>query len=194
MHSQILSHGCHCNINASFGMRRRNEIQRVLKDYTKKYLGLPERAVHLEAFAGTTAGTDLVAPTRVTADISFIVGVDMLWIDVSVVDPGCDHYIQRYRSNEVPDAAAKAMETLKRSHYSPVKDLLPLPLPLPPAPASIISFVLETSGRLGPSALGFIQRISDTHTYLKSQCAVSSGRMLEATRERMRANPHKWLT
>ena len=121
---------------------------------------------------------------------SFIVGVDMLWIDVSVVDPGCDHYIQRYRSNEVPDAAAKAMETSKRSHYSAVKDSLPLPF----LPASIISFVLETSGRLGPSALGFIQRINGADTYLKSQCAVYFGRMLEATRERMRANPHKWLT
>ena len=71
-------HGCHCNINASFRMRRRNEIQRVLKDYTKKYLGLPEQAVHLEAFAGTTAGTDLVAPKRLTADILFIVGAEKL--------------------------------------------------------------------------------------------------------------------
>ena len=75
-----------------------------------------------------------------------------LWIDVSVVDPGCHHYIERYRSNEVPDAAAKAMETTKRNHYSAVKDPLPLP------PASIIPFVLETSGRLGPSALADQQR------------------------------------
>ena len=63
-----------------------------------------------------------------------------------------------------------------------------------------IPFVLETSGRLGPSALGFIQRISGAHTYLRSQllkeitfiCAIYSGRMLEATREWMRVNPHKW--
>ena len=123
-----------------------------------------------------------------------IVGAETLWIDVSVVDPGCHHYIERYRSNEVPDAAAKAMETTKRNDYSTVKDPLPLP------PASIIPFVLETSGRLGPSALGFIQRISGAHTYLRSQffkeinfiCAIYSGRMLEATREWMRANPHKW--
>ena len=168
-------------------MRRHNEIQRVLKDYTKKYLGLPDHAICIEALAGTTAGTDLVAPKRVTADVSVNVGADTLWIDVAVVDPGCQHYIQRYRSNEVPDAAAKAMETSKRNHYSTVKDPLPLP------PASVIPFVLETSGRLGPAALGFIQRVSGTHTYLKSQlskeinfiCAIYSGRMI-------RTNPHKW--
>ena len=50
-------------------------------------------------------------------------------------------YIQRYHSIEVPDAAAKAIETSKRNHYGTVKDPLPLP------PASVIPFVLETSGR-----------------------------------------------
>ena len=109
----------------------------------------------------------------------------MLWIDVLVVDPGCHHYIEQYRSNEVPDAAAKAMETTKRNHYSAVKDPLPFPT------ASIIPFVLETSERLGPSALGLIQWISGAHTYLRSEffkeinfiCAIYSGRVLEETRE-----------
>ena len=110
-------------------------------------------------------------------------------------DRHTDTQTDRYTdTQEVPDAAAKAMETAKRNHYSAVKDPLQLP------PASIIPFVLETSGRLGPSALGFIQRISGAHTYLRSQffkeinfiCAIYSGRMLEATREWMRANPDKW--
>ena len=79
-------HGCHCNINKSFCMRRHNEIQRALRDYTKKCLGLSDRAVHLKAYAGTTTGTDLTAPKRVIADISVIVGAETLWIDVSVVD------------------------------------------------------------------------------------------------------------
>ena len=86
-------HRCHCNINASFRMRRHNEIQRALRDYTKKCLS--DQAVHLEAYAGTTTGTDLAAPKRVTADISVIVSAETLWIDVSVVDPGCHHYIER---------------------------------------------------------------------------------------------------
>ena len=165
-------HGCHCNINASFRLRRHNEIQRVLK---KKCLGLPEQAVHLEAFASTTA---LVAPKRET-----------LWIEVSVVDPRCHHYIQGYRSYEVPDAAAEAMETSKRSHHSAVRDPVPLP------PASVIPFVLETSERLRPSALGFIQRVSGAHTYLMFQLLKEitfiCGRMLETKFELMRANPHK---
>ena len=116
-------------------------------------------------------------------------------MDVSVVDPGSKNYIDQYRSNEVPDAAAKAMEISKRNHYGAVTDPFPLP------PGSVIPFVLETSGRLGPSALGFVQRISGTHTFLRTQllneinfiCAIYTGRMLEATREWMRANPHKWL-
>ena len=115
-------HGCHCHVKASFRMRRRNEIQRALKDDTKKCLDLLDQVVHLEAYAGTTAGTDLVAPKRVTADISVIVSAETLWIDVSVVDPGCHHYIQRYHSSDVPDAAAQAMETTKWNHNSAVKD------------------------------------------------------------------------
>ena len=114
-------YGCNCNIKASFRMRRHNEIQRVLRDYTKKCLGLSDQAVHLEAYAGTTTGTDLAAPMRVIADILVIVGAETLWIDVSLVDPGCHQYIEWYRSNEVPDAAAKAMETTMRNHYSAKK-------------------------------------------------------------------------
>ena len=102
----------------------------------------PDQVIYVEAYADTTADTDLVVNTE------------------------CHHYIQRYRPNEAPDAAAKAMETTKRDHYSAVKDPPPLPLPLPPA--SII-LMLETSGRLGSSAVGFVQRISGAHTYLRSQ-------------------------
>ena len=67
--------GYHSKINASFSLRRHNEIQRVLKDYTKKCPSLPEQAVQL-AFASTFAGMDLVATKRVAADISIIVGVE----------------------------------------------------------------------------------------------------------------------
>ena len=55
-------------------MRCHNEIQRALREYTKKCLSLSDQAVHLEAYAGTTTGTDLAAPKRVTVDISVIVG------------------------------------------------------------------------------------------------------------------------
>ena len=88
---------------------------------SKKCLSLSDRAVHLEAYAGITAVKDLVAPMRVIADILVIVGAETLWIDVSVVDLGCHQYIEWYRSIEVLDAAAKAMETTKRNHYSAKK-------------------------------------------------------------------------
>ena len=101
-----LFYGGHCDVNAMFPMRCHNEIQWALKDCARKCLSLPNQAVHLKAYAGTTAGTDLVTPKRVTDEISVIVGAETLWIDVSVMDPGCQHYIRRYRSNEVPDTAA----------------------------------------------------------------------------------------
>ena len=129
-------------LTTSNGTAPMKSLMQPLKDYTEKYLGLPDHVIRLEAFAGTTAGTDLVALKRVTADISLIVSAETLWIDVAVVDPGCQHYIQRYRSNEVPDAAAKAMETSKRNHYGTVKD----PLPFPPASlSSILSPPLSSS-------------------------------------------------
>ena len=75
-------------MDASFRMRRHNEIQWALRDYTKKRLGLSDLAVYLETYTSTTASTDLVAQKRVTADISLIVGAEMLWIDVTTTSNG----------------------------------------------------------------------------------------------------------
>ena len=55
----------------------------------------------------------------------------------------------------------------------------------------MIPFVVETSGRLGPSAFGLLQRICGTRTYLRSRfisnismiCAISLDKSLKATRE-----------
>ena len=59
---------------------------------------------------------------------------------------------------------------------------------------AVIPSVVEESGRLRPSALGFLQRVCGTRTYLKGRFisdismiyAVSLGKSLEATRERFR--------
>ena len=58
-----------------------------------------------------------------------------------------------------------------------------------PTPATIIPFVLEATGRLGPSALAFLNKICRTQIYHRSQFlndismlfAISAENMLEAT-------------
>ena len=80
------------------------------------------------------------------------------------------------------------MEAHKVAHYK--TDVMPHVLP----DGAVIPFVVEASGRLAPSALGFLQRLCGTHTYLRSRfitdismiCAISLGKSLEATRERFR--------
>ena len=61
-----------------------------------------------------------------------------------------------------------------------------------PTPATIIPFVLEATGRLGPSDLAFLNKIYPTHTCHSSKFlndismlfAISAGNMLEATQDR----------
>ena len=187
-------HGANCRMNAFYRTHRHNDIMTTLRDYTKRALGLGNEAIQMEAYAGLTEATDLSGPKRVTADISVVTGGEKLWVDVSIVDPGSSVYINRHHSHSTLDAASKAMESHKRLHYQAVRHPLPLP------PSSIIPFVLEASGRLGPAALGFVGRIGGSHTFLRSQflndisltSATYLGKMLQATREWMAANPKNW--
>ena len=86
------------------------------------------------------------------------------------------------------DGAASKYEREKRQHYSRVS----VPSPLPPR--SVIPFVLEATGRLGPSALLFLHTLCGTQTFLRSRflsdinliCARTAGRMLKITRDRFR--------
>ena len=119
------------------------------------------------------------------ADLTWTQPERRLIIDVAVVDPGADKYTKHPpSSHRNPDSAAQAEETRKRAHYARIVPA--------PTPATIIPFVLEATGRLGPSALAFLNKICRTHTYHRSQFfndismlfAISAGNMLEATRDR----------
>ena len=126
---------------------------------------------------------------EVFSDVTLVLGAETLIIDFAVVCPGGAHYLQYpKRSAITQDGAALHIEVFKRRHYATVAP------PHTPPPNSVIPFVLEASGRLGPSALGFLHRICPTQTYLRTRflhdvsfiCARTTGRILRTSRDRER--------
>ena len=120
-------------------------------------------------------------------------GVEKIIIDVSVVHPEGKMYIKNpILSHLNQDAAALAVENRKRLHYQKVS----VPAAIPGS--SVIPFVLESTGRLGPSAFSFLNSLCLTQTYRRSKfindcamlCARYCGFMLVNTRERFAATSY----
>lgn len=175
-------HGLSCRLNGHFATRRHHQITKTLAALLRRTQPAP---VAIEALAGVTA-----ADHDIIADIKWSLPEGNSYIDVAVVDPGADSYTTTpFFSHLNTDAAALFMERRKRTHYARI---VPAPNPL-----SIIPFVVEATGRLGPSALALIARLCRTHTHLKSQfltqlsmiCAITAGNMLEASRDRFLSYP-----
>jgi hypothetical protein len=127
----------------------------------------------------------------VRADIVWMQGPNKWIIDVSIVTPEAQKYINHpYLSHVHQDAAAKAGEARKRVHYSKVNQVNGEPGSLPEN--SIIPFVMESTGRLGPAAFSFLNKICGVQTYKRSSflkdcallCARYIGKMTVATRVR----------
>jgi hypothetical protein len=84
------------------------------------------------------------------------------------------------------DGAALRKEVFKCRHYATVAP------PHTHPPNSVIPFVLEASGRLGPSAFDFLHRICPTQTYLRTRflhdvsfiCARTASRILRTSHDR----------
>ena len=180
-------HGAHCHMNKGLRNRRHTDIRDRLATLLRHVYEPAPGALTLEPVMGRTALAR--GAKEVKADISLVRAAETLVIDVSIVDPGADQYLLTpYFSFREQDGAAKSMEAHKASHYRSV--VTPHLIP----EGSVIPFVVEASGRLGPSALGFLQRVCGTRTHLRSRfiadvsmiCAISLGKSLEATRERFR--------
>jgi hypothetical protein len=146
----------------------------------------PQAPIWKEKEVGET-GPIHGAIKAVRADIVVTLGARTFYIDVSTIDPGCETCLHHpINSATTQDASARSRETHKRKHYARV--ITPAPLPA----ESIIPFVIESSGRLGPSALSFLFTICGTQTFLRSKfisaistlCARYIGKTLKATRDR----------
>jgi hypothetical protein len=152
----------------------------------KLHPGIQQTHLTMECVVGQIL-TEGENPRNVRTDIKFVKGADTLCIDIAVVDPAAATYMQTPTSSHLyRDGAASKYEREKRQHYSRVS----VPSPLPPR--SVIPFILEATGRLGPSALLFLHTLCGTQTFLRSRflsdvnliCARTAGRMLKITRDR----------
>jgi hypothetical protein len=176
-------HGMSCANTKGYRTKRHNEIRDLLfKLVKKRHPAVTPQQLQVEANVGQYAGGE----RGVRADITWVHEAEKLIIDIMVIDPGCQTYVKppvlSFQSNE---RAAVWAENIKRNHYSKV--VIPAKLNA----HSVIPFVVEASGRLGPAALAFVNRVCGTQSFIKSTflreismiTARSTGRMLKATRD-----------
>jgi Reverse transcriptase (RNA-dependent DNA polymerase) len=90
----------------------------------------------------------------VRMDLVVKVGNKEYWIDVAVVDPGCNTYLDK-GSATLAGAAAKTREADKRNRLKQRKP----DFDMEGATPKFIPFVVEVSGKLGESAQQFIQTV-----------------------------------
>jgi hypothetical protein len=140
--------------------------------------------VQMEAEVGSRADG-----SSVTADVVVTVGAVRSVIDVLVMDMGAPEYMGGAAATNpvvTQDAAAVEGEKKKMRVYRGVVHPARIP------DADIIPFVLEATGRLGPKALSFLRGLTGGRTSMRTSfnrqvstiCAIYSGRMLKATRDR----------
>ena len=180
-------HALSCGLNKGLRNIRHDNIRNMLYQLIKKVSpGIQQSHLSMEFVVGqiTTADEN---PRNVRTDIKYIKGADTLYIDIAIVDPAAFKYRQSPTFSHVTrDGAASMYEREKRQHYSRVNTPTALPA------RSIIPFVIEASGRLGPSALLFLHTLCGTQTFLRSRflsdlnlmCARTAGKMLKVTRDR----------
>jgi hypothetical protein len=133
-------------------------------------------------------GPDRIAP--VIGDIVWLKGAEKIIVEVSVIVPEANSYMTRWNTYLTQDAASEHTETLKRVKYAKVNSINGVNATIPAD--SVVPFVLESSGRLGPAAFSFINRVFETQTYRRSHliteialiCAKINGKMLTASRDR----------
>ena len=139
-----------CRLNGATRTRRHHSVVQALAALIRHTQPGP---VIIETAVGNTA-----SGVSIRADLTWTQPEGRLIIDVAVVDPGADKYTKHPpSSHRNPDSAVQAEEAKKRAHYARIISA--------PTPATIIPFVLEATGRLGPSLrLGLHEQdLPDTH-------------------------------
>ena len=118
-------------------------------------------AVAMEKAVGKTAHDADGVAQDVVADVTLDLGPEVIVRDFAVVYPGASLYMEQpIESRLNQDGAAKDMERSKRPNYAKIAP------PSTPPPASVIPFVIEASGRLGPAAINLLLRICPTQTFV----------------------------
>ena len=181
-------HGISCFLN---NFKRKwahtDLLDEVYRLISKRYPNAPKAK---EVEVGRTAPDMNGATHAVIADIVVTIHTTRYIIDVTIVDPGCQKSLTSL-SHVNQDAAAKRKELTKKAHYRRV--VTPARL----QEGSIVPFVVEASGRLGPLAMSFLFTICGTQTLLRSKflnevnltCARMNGGCLRSTRDRIAQYP-----
>lgn len=177
-------HAAHCTTNRAIFTHRHNDIRDCFGRLLRKMF--PNNLVTMEKTIGKTAPDVLGVAHDVIADITLDLGPEIIVIDFAVVSPGAALYMDYPTESPVnQDGAATNMERKKRTKY---RNVAP---PSTPPSASVIPFVIEASGRLGPAAISFLLRICPTQTFLRTKflnevsliCARAVGKTLRMARD-----------
>jgi hypothetical protein len=143
-----------CDMNRSITISRHNVVRDTLVKLIKSCL--PDATVGIEAELPTADESVL------KVDIQYTMEHEAKYIDVMVVHPGAQTYLQR-GSAWTEDTASKAGEEIKRAKYSVVPQLL--------QQGHFVPFVVEATGRLGPSAMQWIRALTAGKDVLhRSRC------------------------
>jgi hypothetical protein len=129
-------------------------------------------------------GPDNIAP--VIGDIIWLKRAEKIIVEVSVIVPEANTYMNQWNTYLTQDAASERTETKKRVKYASVNSINGVNATIPAD--SVVPFVLE----LGPAAFSFVNRVFETQTYRRSHliseialiCAKFTGIMLTASRDR----------
>jgi hypothetical protein len=132
---------------------------------------LVETEYDVENVTTRSVSGEIVESRTVRADVVWWKGAAKLVINAQVVNPAAGEYMKfPTLSPVIRDAAALYGEKRKRKNYRLVNDPVPIPA------ETVVPFVLEPSGRLGPSALSFVNQLFGTQTHRESlfinECAM----------------------
>jgi hypothetical protein len=142
-----------CVLSGFYIKERHNKIRDLLQEFIKSCL--PEGSVVDKevSFQVTTA-------TVITADLQYEVDNNIHYIDVTVANPASQSYLN-LGSAVSADVASKRKEQEKIRHYGVLGNAVQT--------GRFIPFAVEATGRLGPAAVQFLQRMAGPRHDLRNR-------------------------
>jgi len=135
-------HGLNCRLGSGARTTRHDACRDALAQALQRLFG--PRAVLREPRLG---------PGLKEPDLSLATAAGVIHLDVSIVNPAADLYVAAH-SDTVIQAAATLGEQNKRAQYQHTLRTLGL------RDDVFVPFVIEATGRLGPSALAFLDHVT----------------------------------
>jgi hypothetical protein len=142
-----------CGLSRAYVTGRHNKIRDLLFQFIKDCL--PEGSVIQKEIPFQVTTT-----TMITADIQYETNNNIHYIDVAVANPSSQSYLNM-GSASTADVASKHKEQAKSRHYEVLGNAVQT--------GRFIPFALEATGRLGPAAVRFIERMAGLRSDLKNR-------------------------